>query len=145
MAALSKRTYYRLSTALVVMLAMGLGSCAAPDPASAQAPPPPPMQGPPPAPPAAYWQAPTGPFKVVMEEDDGLPEHHQRTGYPLPPTDDGGRSVEHPDLEQRSEEAGRPLVEAFHEARAYLDGAIRHAPGLGSGAGPLDHFWRHRP
>ena len=40
---------------------------------------------------------------------------------------------------------GRPLVEAFHEARAYLDGAIRHAPGLGSGAGPLDHFWRHRP
>jgi hydroxymethylpyrimidine/phosphomethylpyrimidine kinase len=40
---------------------------------------------------------------------------------------------------------GRPLVEAFHEARAYLDGAIRHAPGLGGGAGPLDHFWRHRP
>jgi hydroxymethylpyrimidine/phosphomethylpyrimidine kinase len=40
---------------------------------------------------------------------------------------------------------GRPLVEAFHEARAYLDGAIQHAPGLGGGAGPLDHFWRRHP
>ena len=26
--------------------------------------------------------------------------------------------------------------------RAYLEGAIRHAPGLGSGHGPLNHFWR---
>ena len=27
-------------------------------------------------------------------------------------------------------------------ARAYLEGAIRHAPGLGAGHGPLNHFWR---
>ena len=27
-------------------------------------------------------------------------------------------------------------------ARAYLEGAIRHAPGLGAGQGPLNHFWR---
>jgi hydroxymethylpyrimidine/phosphomethylpyrimidine kinase len=27
-------------------------------------------------------------------------------------------------------------------ARDYLDGAIRHAPGLGKGHGPLNHFWR---
>jgi hydroxymethylpyrimidine/phosphomethylpyrimidine kinase len=32
--------------------------------------------------------------------------------------------------------------EAIEAARDYLDGAIRHAPGLGSGHGPLNHFWR---
>ncbi len=32
--------------------------------------------------------------------------------------------------------------EAIEAAREYLDGAIRHAPGLGAGHGPLHHFWR---
>ena len=32
--------------------------------------------------------------------------------------------------------------EALEAARDYLDGAIRHAPGLGTGHGPLNHFWR---
>ena len=32
--------------------------------------------------------------------------------------------------------------EAIESAREYLDGAIRHAPGLGAGHGPLNHFWR---
>jgi hydroxymethylpyrimidine/phosphomethylpyrimidine kinase len=32
--------------------------------------------------------------------------------------------------------------EAIERAREYLDGAIRHAPGLGRGHGPLNHFWR---
>jgi hydroxymethylpyrimidine/phosphomethylpyrimidine kinase len=32
--------------------------------------------------------------------------------------------------------------EAIEAAREYLDGAIRHAPGLGAGHGPLNHFWR---
>jgi hydroxymethylpyrimidine/phosphomethylpyrimidine kinase len=32
--------------------------------------------------------------------------------------------------------------EAIERARDYLDGAIRHAPGLGGGHGPLNHFWR---
>jgi hydroxymethylpyrimidine/phosphomethylpyrimidine kinase len=31
---------------------------------------------------------------------------------------------------------------AIERARDYLDGAIRHAPGLGKGHGPLNHFWR---
>ncbi|MEP6915688.1 MAG: bifunctional hydroxymethylpyrimidine kinase/phosphomethylpyrimidine kinase [Acidobacteriota bacterium] len=31
---------------------------------------------------------------------------------------------------------------AIERARDYLDGAIRHAPGLGAGHGPLNHFWR---
>ena len=31
---------------------------------------------------------------------------------------------------------------ALSRARDYLDGAIRHAPGLGRGHGPLGHFWR---
>jgi hydroxymethylpyrimidine/phosphomethylpyrimidine kinase len=37
---------------------------------------------------------------------------------------------------------GQPVDEALRSARAYLEGAIRHAPGLGTGHGPLDHFWR---
>jgi hydroxymethylpyrimidine/phosphomethylpyrimidine kinase len=32
--------------------------------------------------------------------------------------------------------------DAIAKAKAYLDGAIRHAPGLGKGHGPLSHFWR---
>jgi hydroxymethylpyrimidine/phosphomethylpyrimidine kinase len=31
---------------------------------------------------------------------------------------------------------------AIERARDYLDGAIRHAPGIGHGHGPLNHFWR---
>ena len=32
--------------------------------------------------------------------------------------------------------------EAIEAARAYLAGAIAHAPDIGSGHGPLNHFWR---
>ena len=32
--------------------------------------------------------------------------------------------------------------EAIERARDYLDGAIRHAPELGKGHGPLNHLWR---
>ena len=31
--------------------------------------------------------------------------------------------------------------EAISRAKAYVDGAILHAPGIGGGAGPLGHFW----
>ena len=31
---------------------------------------------------------------------------------------------------------------ALTAARSYLEGALRHAPGLGRGHGPLGHFWR---
>jgi hydroxymethylpyrimidine/phosphomethylpyrimidine kinase len=34
---------------------------------------------------------------------------------------------------------------AIREAKAYVEGAIRHAPGIGGGHGPLDHFWRGLP
>ena len=38
---------------------------------------------------------------------------------------------------------GQPRRRWRFAARAqYLDGAIRHAPGLGAGHGPLNHFWR---
>jgi hydroxymethylpyrimidine/phosphomethylpyrimidine kinase len=37
---------------------------------------------------------------------------------------------------------GRPLTEAVPRAQEYVAGAIRHAPGLGRGAGPMNHFWR---
>jgi hydroxymethylpyrimidine/phosphomethylpyrimidine kinase len=32
--------------------------------------------------------------------------------------------------------------EAIERAREYLDGAIRHAPDIGRGHGPLGHFWQ---
>jgi hypothetical protein len=31
-----------------------------------------------------------------------------------------------------------------HEAKAYVNGAIRHGLDVGAGHGPLDHFWRWR-
>lgn len=38
---------------------------------------------------------------------------------------------------------GDDLEAAARRAKAYVTGAIRHAPGLGSGHGPLHHFWMH--
>ena len=37
---------------------------------------------------------------------------------------------------------GRSLNEAVPLAQHFVAGAIRHAPGLGRGAGPMNHFWR---
>jgi hydroxymethylpyrimidine/phosphomethylpyrimidine kinase len=37
---------------------------------------------------------------------------------------------------------GLSLYEAIPLAQEYVAGAIRHAPGLGRGAGPMHHFWR---
>jgi hydroxymethylpyrimidine/phosphomethylpyrimidine kinase len=37
---------------------------------------------------------------------------------------------------------GRSLHEAVPLAQAYVAGAIRHAPQLGAGSGPISHFWR---
>ena len=37
---------------------------------------------------------------------------------------------------------GMPVEEALSEAKRYITGAIRHAPGLGHGHGPVGHFWR---
>ena len=37
---------------------------------------------------------------------------------------------------------GRSLEEAARRAKAYLTEAIRQAPGLGAGHGPVNHFWR---
>jgi hydroxymethylpyrimidine/phosphomethylpyrimidine kinase len=37
---------------------------------------------------------------------------------------------------------GRSLHEAIPLAQHFVAGAIRHAPGLGRGAGPVNHFWR---
>ncbi len=40
---------------------------------------------------------------------------------------------------------GIPLREAVAQAKSFVAGAIRHAPGIGRGAGPLDHGWMLRP
>jgi hydroxymethylpyrimidine/phosphomethylpyrimidine kinase len=37
---------------------------------------------------------------------------------------------------------GQPLDQAVSGAREYVEGAIRNAPALGGGQGPLNHFWR---
>lgn len=37
---------------------------------------------------------------------------------------------------------GQSIEQAVRGARAYVEGAIRDAPQLGSGHGPLNHFWR---
>jgi hydroxymethylpyrimidine/phosphomethylpyrimidine kinase len=39
---------------------------------------------------------------------------------------------------------GLPLGRAVADAKAYVSGAIEHAPGIGRGHGPLHHFWRAR-
>jgi hydroxymethylpyrimidine/phosphomethylpyrimidine kinase len=39
---------------------------------------------------------------------------------------------------------GLPIDAAVTRAKTYVTGAIRHAPGLGGGHGPLDHFWNTR-
>jgi hydroxymethylpyrimidine/phosphomethylpyrimidine kinase len=36
---------------------------------------------------------------------------------------------------------GRTLPDAIPQAQRYVAGAIRHAPHLGRGHGPMDHFW----
>ena len=37
---------------------------------------------------------------------------------------------------------GRELADAAAIAQRYVAGAIAHAPGIGDGRGPLDHFWQ---
>ena len=39
---------------------------------------------------------------------------------------------------------GRDVPDAAPRAQEYVAGAIAHAPGLGHGRGPLDHFWERR-
>jgi len=36
---------------------------------------------------------------------------------------------------------GRELPDAAARAQQYVAGAIAHAPGIGHGRGPLNHFW----
>lgn len=37
---------------------------------------------------------------------------------------------------------GLPVAEAVEQAKHYITEAIRHAPGLGYGQGPVGHFWQ---
>jgi len=39
---------------------------------------------------------------------------------------------------------GQELPEAAARAQQYVAGAIAHAPGIGHGRGPIDHFWERR-
>jgi hydroxymethylpyrimidine/phosphomethylpyrimidine kinase len=39
---------------------------------------------------------------------------------------------------------GHDLPDAARRAQHYVGGAIAHAPGIGHGRGPLDHFWNFR-
>jgi hydroxymethylpyrimidine/phosphomethylpyrimidine kinase len=37
---------------------------------------------------------------------------------------------------------GLSVGEAVADAKRYVTGAIQHAPSLGHGHGPVDHFWQ---
>jgi hydroxymethylpyrimidine/phosphomethylpyrimidine kinase len=37
---------------------------------------------------------------------------------------------------------GVPLPSAVEQAKAFVDGAMRHGLPIGKGHGPLNHFWR---
>jgi hydroxymethylpyrimidine/phosphomethylpyrimidine kinase len=39
---------------------------------------------------------------------------------------------------------GRSIADAAARAQEYVGGAIAHAPGIGHGRGPVDHFWNVR-
>ncbi|MBM3214118.1 bifunctional hydroxymethylpyrimidine kinase/phosphomethylpyrimidine kinase [Candidatus Poribacteria bacterium] len=41
--------------------------------------------------------------------------------------------------------SGTPLFDAARAAKQYVAGAIRHAPSIGKGHGPTNHFWRFLP
>lgn len=36
------------------------------------------------------------------------------------------------------------LLDSVRKAREFIDGAMKHAPGLGSGTGPLNHLWQQK-
>lgn len=40
---------------------------------------------------------------------------------------------------------GFSVEQAVREAKTYITGAIQHAPGLGHGHGPVEHFWHWQP
>lgn len=40
---------------------------------------------------------------------------------------------------------GKEEWDAIQEAREFLQGALKHAPGIGSGHGPLNHMWKSHP
>jgi hydroxymethylpyrimidine/phosphomethylpyrimidine kinase len=40
---------------------------------------------------------------------------------------------------------GETALDAIRHAKEYVTNAIRHAPGIGAGHGPLGHFWRGLP
>ena len=40
---------------------------------------------------------------------------------------------------------GRTLPDAAARAQRYVAGAIAHAPAIGHGRGPIDHFWERGP
>src|SRR5437899_2164431 len=40
---------------------------------------------------------------------------------------------------------GHGLPDAAARAQQYVAGAIAHAPGIGHGRGPIDHFWERQP
>lgn len=40
---------------------------------------------------------------------------------------------------------GQGVEEALRNAKEYITGALQHAPGIGRGHGPVEHFWQWQP
>ena len=71
----------------------------------------------------------TGDGETVLESERVETRHTHGTGCTLASACAAGLAM------------GRPLEVAVAEAWAYVGEAIRRAPGLGGGHGPLDHAW----
>jgi hydroxymethylpyrimidine/phosphomethylpyrimidine kinase len=76
---------------------------------------------------------------VVCTRDDGA---YELRGPRIPGTSTHGTGCTLASAIAANLALGKGDRESIEQARAYLEGAMRHAPGLGRGHGPLDHFWR---
>jgi hydroxymethylpyrimidine/phosphomethylpyrimidine kinase len=76
---------------------------------------------------------------VICTRDGGA---HELRGPRIPGTSTHGTGCTLASAIAANLALGKDDLAAIEQARAYLEGAMRHAPGLGRGHGPLNHFWR---
>ncbi len=76
---------------------------------------------------------------VIWSREDGC---YELRGPRIPGTSTHGTGCTLASAIAANLAVGKSDRDAIEQARAYLEGAIRYAPGLGRGHGPLNHFWR---
>ena len=81
-----------------------------------------------------------GTGQVVDVIFDGHAFHESRVAY-VESTNTHGTGCTYASAVAACLALGRDLPDAAARAQQYVAGAIAHAPGIGSGRGPLNHFW----